>query len=590
MTSMRRRMPALVLALLVAGACGNGPTITPGPSGGLASPTPTPLPAATERPFARVAWPAGGSACDLEGYTGRLGRVEAVGVRTVRFTLCGPDGAFPARLAHPALGIVDGTSVDLVGRDPGAAREVPGAGAFRVEAWTGGDNLRLARVAAPDAASATPGPSVTASGTAAPAGPPPVIVLRWEDSSADRTAALRESVVDGIDAPDAADAGELDTLPEISAVARPGLATAYLGFGTGKQLDAAGVRRAFAQALDHAALARDAFPAGSTAATHTTPCDVPAGCAGLPWYEFNGPAASAALDLAKFDRTTAVALHVPDRAIPGMPDPAALAAAIRDQLAASVDVPVEIDPMPPDALAAGIADGSVDGFYLGVVASSLADPSGFLDPLFGEAAAGTVAARRAKGVPPALADAAAITRATEREASFAAVNDAVRASAPIVPLVHPGSVSAYRADVTGVAVSPLGADPLGSFVPGDRRQLVVMSPSEPAATWCAVAGSPESLRLCALVTPGLLGFDGASLVPVPSLASRCTPAQGATVWVCRLQADLTFSDGKAVDAGDVVAFVRAQADAGSPLRDAFPASAFAAWDELFGGPVPRDAP
>ena len=82
---------------------------------------------------------------------------------------------------------------------------------------------------------------------------------------------------------------------------------------------------------------------------------------------------------------------------------------------------------------------------------------------------------------------AVVTDPEVRAASFAAINDAIRAAAPVVPLVHAGSLSAYRADVGGVAVSPLGVDPLGTFVPGDRHQLVVMQPAEPEGSWCAVA-------------------------------------------------------------------------------------------------------
>jgi peptide/nickel transport system substrate-binding protein len=126
-------------------------------------------------------------------------------------------------------------------------------------------------------------------------------------------------------------------------------------------------------------------------------------------------------------------------------------------------------------------------------------------------------------------------------------------------------------------------------VPGDRRQLVVMGEGEPAGAWCAVDPSPGALRLCALVTPGLYAFDGATLQARPALASRCTPSPGAQTWTCRLPGDLSFSDGARVDAADVVASIRAQADAGSALRKAFPAAAFAAWDELFGGPVPAAA-
>ena len=604
MTSTRRWLPAILIVALASGACGSepGPTTVPSPTPDATGPSMTARP--TERPFAPTAWPARGSACTIDGYDGLLGRVEAVGPRTVRFTLCSPDGAFPSRLAHPSLGIVDTVTVDTVADDPVAMRGVAGAGGFRVTTWSEDGNLRLARIVPPAAGgaaspSASPAPPVSPdaspTGSAAPEGtsastaptspPPPVIVLRWTASPAERSAALREAAVDGIDAPAAADAADMATLPELVVLPRPGLETAYLGFGTGKSLSQTGVRRAFAQALDRAAIARDAFPPGSAPATHTTPCVVPTGCAGTPWYEFNGPAASAALDAAKFDTKAPLVLHVPDAPVPGLPDPAATAAAVRDQLAASVGVGVEIDVMPSDELVAAVAEGTLGGLYLGGVRSSLADPSGFLEPLFGATATGT-AAERAKGVREALDDAAQETTAAAREAAFAVANDAIRSTAAIVPLAHAGSTVAYRADVEGVAVSPLGVDPVGAFAPGDRRQLVVMGEAEPVGAWCAMDASPAALRLCALVTPGLYAFDGATLEARPALASRCTPSPGARTWTCRLREDLAYSDGARVDAGDVVESIRAQADAGSALRAAYPAGAFAAWDELFGGPVP----
>ena len=300
MTPTSRRMPALLLAVLLAGACGGEPAPTPAPSIDTLPATPEPTAAFPERPYADGAWPAAGSACAIEGYEGLLGRIEATAPRTVRFTLCAPDGAFPARLAHPALGIIDAASVDAVAADPAAARTVAGAGAFRVEAWSGEGEVRLERLAgagsdpsAGSAAGASPGagvpappsapsssPSAGASASQPPAVPPPVIVLRWASSSRDRALALGAAEVDGIDTPSPADTAAMGTLPELSVVDRPGLATAYLGFGSGRTFAKVAVRRAFAQALDHAALARDAFPAGSAAASHLTPCAVPAGCAG----------------------------------------------------------------------------------------------------------------------------------------------------------------------------------------------------------------------------------------------------------------------------------------------------------------------
>ena len=593
MTTARRRLSALVLATLLAGACGGDPAVTPAPTAAGPSVAPSATPSlADERPFAPTAWPVTGNACETPGYTGLLGRVEAVTARTVRFRLCRPDGAFPARLADPVAGIVDAAAVDAIAADPSVARLVAGAGLYRVDAWTAGDNVRLVRVDGAGTAAAAPSGGVATAPAAEPssaspsgssgteASPPPTIVIRWNTLSGDRTAALRQAEVDGIDAPDRTDSALIDTIPELVLVPRPGLATAYLGFGTGKRFSTP-VRRAFAEGLDHDALARDAFPPGSVGATHLSPCVVPAGCAGEDWYAFNGPDGVAVLAAAGFDRTVAIPLHVPDAPVPGLPDPMTVADTVRDQLAASLGVNLVVDVMPATDLAAAIAAGDLSGLYLGGVASTLADPSGFLGPLFGTTASGT-ASSRGKGIRAALLDAAAATDPATREGAFASASDALRATAALVPLVHPGSNAAYRADVSGVAISPAGVDPLDAFVPGDRRQLVVMGAAEPGGVWCAGQTSPDAMRLCALVTPGLYAFAGATLDPVPALASRCTPDSGATVWTCRLRADETFSDGRRVDAGDIVASFQAQADPTSPLRAAMPAGSFAGFDALFG--------
>jgi ABC-type transport system substrate-binding protein len=141
---------------------------------------------------------------------------------------------------------------------------------------------------------------------------------------------------------------------------------------------------------------------------------------------------------------------------------------------------------------------------------------------------------------------------------------------------------AFRADVGGVITSPLGIDPLGSFTPGDRPQLVFMQAGEPAGAYCGDQRSADALRLCALVTDPLYGFVAATLEPEPRLAERCTPDAEATVWTCTLRDGLAFHDGSRLDAGDVLASFVAQWDASQPLRAARPDAVFAAWATLFG--------
>ena len=372
----------------------------------------------------------------------------------------------------------------------------------------------------------------------------------------------------------------MTTQPEVAVVTRPGLETSYLGFGSGPTFASVRVRRAISMALDREALAA-AIGTRSIAATHTAPCVVADGCDGADWFAFNTPSAAAALATAKFDLGTVYPLRVPDAPVPGLPDPLATAEAVRAQLRTGIGLELELEVVPAAVLAADVAAGSVDGLYLAGIASSLADGSGFLEPLFG-LGVGSTAAQRATGVGDILDELSHTTGAAARTALLTAANDAIRSTAPIVPLVHPGSVAVFRSDVAGATTSPLGLEALGSFTPGDRRQLVFTGATEPEGAWCASQVSLDAFRLCGLVTEGLYGFKPGTLVVEPRLATRCSPDRSATTWTCRLRPDTTFHDGMALDAGDVLASFVAQWDAAGPARRAAPEGAFSVWDELFG--------
>ena len=208
-------VPALVTVALVAAACGGDPPATPGPSA-TPSPTPAPTPGITEIPFAPAAVPEAGSACEQEGYAGRLARVEAVDARTIRFELCAPDAAFVSRLAHPVSTVVDATAFARAARDPETRATMPGTGPYAVDRWDPGENVVLQRV-----------------GESAPNAVSPVIVVGWGLDAAGRTTALEEATVDGIDAPGATELDRIATLPELVVTQRAGLATAVLAFGSG---------------------------------------------------------------------------------------------------------------------------------------------------------------------------------------------------------------------------------------------------------------------------------------------------------------------------------------------------------------------
>ena len=562
MPSARRTLAILLVLVLAAGACEAGPPVTEAPASGGSPPTAAATPAPVEIPFAPVAWPPTGSACDDPGYVGRLGRIEAPDALTVRFSLCSPDGAFRARLAHPSLAVLDATTIARIATDRGAGRTLAGTGPYRIESWTE-DNVRLGI--------ATPASDLTILST---------VVLGWDADAGARSAAILAASVDGIDTPGALEAEAMTTQPEVAVVTRPGLATSYLGFGSVPAFASVRVRRAISMALDRDALAAG-VGTGSIAATHTAPCVVADGCAGAAWFAFNTPSAAAALAAAKFNLETVYPLRVPDAPAPGLPDPLATAEAVRAQLRAGIGLELELEVVPADVLAADVAEGSVDGLYLAGIASSLADASGFLEPLFG-LGAGSTAAQRATGVGDKLDELSRTTGAAARTALLTAANDAIRSTTPIVPLVHPGSVGVFRSDVAGATASPLGLEALGSFTPGDRSQLVFTGATEPDGAWCANQVSLDAFRLCGLVTEGLYGFEPGTLAVEPRLAIRCSPDREATTWTCSLRPDAMFHDGMRFDAGDVLASFVTPGGGGGPARAAAPEGAFAVWDGLFG--------
>ncbi len=559
MTVLRRIAAVATVAALVTG-CSPAPSETPTAhtSGGLPSaPTPT-SPAVS--PFTAEAWPETGSACGVVGYQGNLGRVEALDARTVRFTLCRPDGAFLARIAHPSLGVVAAAALDRIAADPSSAAFAEGSGDWQIEARAG-DNVRLA-----PSAGAAPDPSAA-------------VILRWRAEADARTAMLTNATVDGIDAPATTALDNLVTMPEIALVPRASLSVAYLGFGDGGPFAAPAVRRGIAQGIDTTRLLAS-FPAGSSVAAHLAPCAAASGCAGTAFPPYNGPAGVAALDAAVFDRATTYPLHIPDGPIPGLPDPAGVAAALADQLAATLGMQVQVDPMPAAILRAAIDEATIDGLYLDAVASPVADAGAFYAAIF-TTRPGSAAARRAGGVSGQLAALTAVTKPADRDAGFAAISNVLRAAQVLVPLASAGTLTAWRSDVAGVAVSPLGADPLGAMTAGDRGQLVFLQAAPAGGGWCGAAASADAWRLCALVSDGLYALPAGAALPVPKLATACVPAQDATVWTCRLRTKPRTGDGAVLDAHDVLATFRAAWDVTAPARAAFGEGG--PWAALFGG-------
>jgi len=109
-----------------------------------------------------------------------------------------------------------------------------------------------------------------------------------------------------------------------------------------------------------------------------------------------------------------------------------------------------------------------------------------------------------------------------------------------------------------------------------------MQGAEPPGLYCADESDGEALRVCQQMSESLYSYEIKGTAAVPALAEKCEPNEGLDVWTCTLRSGVTFHDGAALDANDVVLSYASQWDAEHPLhkgRD----NSFSYFPGLFGG-------
>jgi peptide/nickel transport system substrate-binding protein len=567
----------VVAIALFAAACGATvpPSPTPRP---IVTPTPA-TPAPSSPPFRAAAYPVAGDApcgqtkppdATHAAYTGDFKRISAKDPSTVVFSLCAPDVAFLSKIAAPAFAINDAGWLEAHigpagGTDQPIVSAVNGTGPYRLERWDRGSEISLTQN---DTYWGEPAKNER-------------VIVRWDERSAQRVSELQGATVDGIDDIAPADVAAIGDDVGLQLLPRPGLETFYMGLSGAGQFGDERVRRALAMGIDRDKLTESFFPPGSVVASQYTPCAIPNGCAGIPWYEFDPLQAKELLAASGLQDGFDTTIHYPDAPTAGVPDPAGFAAALGGQLLDNLAIRTTLVAEPAATYQAALGAGKLDGIHLSSGGASYPDVSAYLDPQFGPGAS------KAFGKPfadigRALASGRATTNAAQRTAAYKKANDLIRAHAPMIPIAVAASSAAFRADVDGAGVSPLRLERFADMVPGDRRQLVWVTSSEPPGLYCADETDPVAGLVCAQLTDGLYRFDPAGAAPIPALASSCTPNAAATVWTCNLRTGVRFHDGATLDAGDVVTSFAAQWDADHPLHAGHDGT-FAQFAASFGG-------
>ena len=550
-----------VLALVLA-ACGQqGTSATPGsdepePSAAAESEGAEPSAAAE---FTGMSYPEDGPAeCGADNNPSNISEIRAEDEHTVVFTLCNSDVAFLPKIAFSAFAIDDTAWLEQYGGDGSIIENVNGTGPYQLDAWNRGSDITLSAFEdywgdAPLSATA---------------------IFRWSTEAAQRLVELQSGSVDGIDnvGPD-----DFETIQGDDAFVldeREGLNTLYFGFNNNPSVEGFDnstnpfaneeVRQALAMGIDRQQIVDDFFPPGSEVASHFTPCAIPFGCEGEEWYEFDREAAIQMLADAGYPDGFETTIHLRAAVRGYLPAPEQVAANLQAQLA-EMGITATIDVQDDTAYLDNADAGLLTGIHILGWGADYPDPTNFLDYHFGGGAS-VQFGDSFEDITGPLAEGAASVEDADRQAAYEAANDAIRTHVPMIPVAHGGSAVAWQADNEGHHASPLSNESLAVVSPGSDDQLVFLQNAEPGGLYCADETDGEALRVCEQVKESLYAYEIGGTEAVPALAEECAPNDDLTEWTCTLRQGVTFHDGSAFDANDVVMSYAVQWDAEHPLH------------------------
>ncbi|MCS6908274.1 MAG: ABC transporter substrate-binding protein [Anaerolineales bacterium] len=560
----------LVLSLVLA-ACAQ-PTATPTPEQPAATeipetpeppavtemPTPTQAPAEeTPPPKVPIATYDGRSLsvpdCDYGGY---IKSIEATDDYTVTFTLCKPDPAFEVKLAFGVFSIypkewIEATTGPTTRTSEGLEKPV-GTGPYILQEWRRGESVVLVK-----------NPNYWNQELIKNA--PETLVFRWSTESAARLLELQAGTIDGFDNVGPEDFEVVKNDPNLQLVIRPALNVFYIGMtNTYPPFDNIKVRQAIAMGIDRQRIVDTFYPPGSEVASHFTPCAIPNGCAGEPWYEFNPEAARALLAEAGYPNGFKTKLYYRDVVRGYLPQVANVAQDIQAQLKENLNIEAEIVVMESGAFLEASASGKLDGFHLLGWTGDYPHITNFLDYHFGKET------QQFGKIPPEiyepLIEGGQIADVEKAAPVYERANNAIREFVPMVPVAHGASAAAYRADVVNPQASPLGNERFVFSKGGDRDTFIFMQNAEPISLFCADETDGETLRVCEQITEALFAFKINSTELEPALAESCEPNANLTQWVCTLRRGVKFHDGSDFTAEDVVATFNMGLNPGSPTH------------------------
>ncbi|HZW03089.1 MAG TPA: ABC transporter substrate-binding protein, partial [Anaerolineaceae bacterium] len=434
-------------------------------------------------------------------YGGNLRSVQAVDRYTVKFSLCKPDPALPTKLAFPVFSILDEANLEFFQGNPVLMDARPnGTGPYIVSDFR-------------------PGSGITLQANPAYWGPPvktQTLEIRWSSSAQDRQTIIQSAEADGIDRPSPRELDNLESNPELKVYPRPSLNTFYIGMNNKfSPFDKAGVREAFATAIDRSALLDALFLSGTELAEQfLSPAFTPGYTPGYRWFDANPNQAYDMLLAAGFDFVRPISLAYSTAETDYLADPAAAAEAVRDQLNA-IGIQINPVPMDPSEFKKSVLAGE-QAFFLSGWSANYPDASDFYQSHF-------TSENLQFGNPYPDLDfmvrqVASAFDDRDRQYRFNRINEIIRLHVPAIPVAHATTAIVLDADVQNVLIGPLNENFEEMTTPDDR--LVFVQSAAPVHLWPGNAADSDTLRVSRLIYDSLLAFEFGGTGLKPNLAEH----------------------------------------------------------------------
>ncbi|MEM6282687.1 MAG: ABC transporter substrate-binding protein [Chloroflexota bacterium] len=479
-----------------------------------------------------------------------LAGIEAVDELTVQFTLCAPDPAFPSKVAFSALNIHPSEYLEATGGGgPELFQNPIGTGPYMLEEWDLGNEIVMTRF---DDYWGEPAAEQT-------------LIFRWNSEASARLAALQSGEVDGIDNPGVNEIEIIEGDDSLALFPRAGTNVFYLALNNAiAPMDDPLVRQAIAHAIDRQRIVDQFYPNGSIAATQFMPPVIFGYTPEVEPLAYDPELARELLEESGVELPITMEISYRDVVRSYLPTPGLVAQDIQAQLA-EVGIETEVVQMESGAFLDASAAGQLELHLLGWGAD-YPDATNFLDFHFGVGASDQFGAKF-DDITDNLTAGAQLADPAERYPFYVAANEAIRDNVPMVPVAHGGSAVAFRAEIEGNPhSSPLGNEYFAVMEDPSDDDFIWMQNAEPIGLYCADETDGESLRACEQINESLLAYEVGGTEVVPALATAFESNEDSTVWTFTLREGVTFHDGSAFDANDVVMSYAVQWVEDNPLH------------------------